>query len=151
MNYTELQHEIQDNLPIPDREELWEGLQNGDLTKYSLKQIEEGMLQKKDINDTLYHWACRDGKLGNVPYKLLTANNLLKHDKIGLTCLHWASWNGRLKKLPVIPYKELKALQTYFEKDTSNSKEDILAALKSQIAKHETIQQSLKQDHQKIQ
>jgi hypothetical protein len=31
MNYDELQQGIEDNLPIPDREELWKAIEKGDL------------------------------------------------------------------------------------------------------------------------
>jgi ankyrin repeat protein len=100
MNYDELQQGIQDNLPIPDREELWEAIKKGDLEKYTLKQIEQGMLQKDEHERTLYHWAAANGHLGQIPKELLTEENLLKPDNDRGTCLHIAARNGHLDKIP---------------------------------------------------
>jgi hypothetical protein len=99
MNYDELQQGIQEKLPIPNREELWKAIQKGDLEKYTLKQIEHGMLQEKG-GWNLYHKASQKGHLDQIPKELLTAENLLKTDPFGRTCLHWAAYKGQLAEIP---------------------------------------------------
>jgi ankyrin repeat protein len=99
MNYEELQQGIQDNLPIPNWEELWEAIENSNLEKYTPKQIKEGMLQDKH-GWNLYHKASQNGHLDKIPKELLTAENLLKHDNRGWTCLPYAALNGHLDKIP---------------------------------------------------
>jgi ankyrin repeat protein len=100
MNYEQLQQGIEENLPIPDREELWEAIKNHELKKYTPKQIEQGMLQKDEHERTLYHRAALFGHLHQIPKELLTAKNLLQPDEDGYTCLHLAAANGHLDKLP---------------------------------------------------
>jgi ankyrin repeat protein len=99
MNCDELQQGIQDNLPIPDRNELWEAIEKGDLEKYTPKQIEQGMLQK-EYEKNLYHKAAYHGHLDKIPKELLTAENLLKTDTFDRTCLHLAAYNGQLAEIP---------------------------------------------------
>jgi ankyrin repeat protein len=99
MNYEELQQGIEDNLPIPNWDELWEAIEKGDLEKYTPKQIEEGMLQENQ-GWKLYQDAAMRGYLGQIPKELLTEENLLKLDGWGSTCLHWAALNGQLDKIP---------------------------------------------------
>jgi ankyrin repeat protein len=100
MNYAELQQGIQDNLPIPDRNEIWEAIKNNDLKKYTLKQIEQGMLQKDSHESTLYHKAAYHGHLDKIPKELLTAENLLQPNNSGWTCLHFAAMGGHLDQIP---------------------------------------------------
>jgi ankyrin repeat protein len=100
MNYEELQQGIQENLPIPNREELWEAIENKDLKKYTPGQIEQGMLQKDYHESTLYHFAADYGHLDQIPKELLTAENLLQPNSSNDTCLHWAAANGHLHQIP---------------------------------------------------
>jgi hypothetical protein len=140
MNYEELQQGIQDNLPIPSRDELWEAIENNDLEKYTPKQIEQGMLQEKDGRN-LYHEASKYGHLEQIPKEFLTAENLLKHEKYSWngTCIHWAAMNSNLDKIPLLSYETLTELKTHFEtKDSSYSlgyKEDILKTLNDLLEK----------------
>jgi hypothetical protein len=99
MTYTELEQEIQNNLPIPDREELWESIKNNNLKKYTPKQIEHGMLQKLE-GKNLYTLAAEKGHLDKIPKELLTQENLAKPDGYNLTCLHWAAVTGHLDQIP---------------------------------------------------
>jgi ankyrin repeat protein len=99
MNYDELQQGIQDNLPIPNWEELWEAIENSNLEKYTPKQIKEGMLQDKH-GWNLYHKASQNGHLGQIPKELLTAENLLKPNGRGDTCLHLSAYYGHLRQIP---------------------------------------------------
>jgi ankyrin repeat protein len=115
MNYEQLQQAIQDNLPIPDREELWEAIENNDLKKYTLKQIEQGMLQEKG-GWNLYHKAARNGHLDQIPKELLTAENLLQPNNSGWTCLHIAAERGHLGQVP----KELLTAENLLQPNTSN-------------------------------
>jgi ankyrin repeat protein len=100
MNYDELQHGIEDNLPIPNRDELWEAIKNKDLKKYTPGQIEQGMLQKDEHESTLYHFAADYGYLDQIPKELLTAENLLKPNSSNETCLHFAAMGGHLDQIP---------------------------------------------------
>jgi hypothetical protein len=114
MNYDELQQGIEENLPIPDREELWEAIKNKDLKKYTPRQIEQGMLQEKG-EWNLYHKASQKGHLDQIPKELLTAENLLKTDTSGWTCLQIAAREGHLDKIP----KELLTAENLLQPNTS--------------------------------
>jgi ankyrin repeat protein len=112
MNYEQLQQGIQDNLPIPDREELWKAIQKGDLEKYTPKQIEQGMLQEYRGNN-LYHFAAYNGHLDQIPKELLTEENLLKPDNDRGSCLHFAAREGHLDQIP----KELLTAENLLKHD----------------------------------
>jgi ankyrin repeat protein len=116
MNYEQLQQAIQDNLPIPSRDELWEAIQKGDLEKYTPKQIEQGMLQKDEHERTLYHKAARNGHLDQIPKELLTAENLLQPNNYSWTCLHHAASTGLLAQIP----KELLTAENLLQPDEDN-------------------------------
>jgi hypothetical protein len=100
MNYGELQIGIEENLPIPPAEELWEAIQNGNLKKYTLKQLEEGMLQLSQSRVNLYYMAAEEGHLDKIPKELLTSKNLLEKSLRGWNCLHRAALNGHLDQIP---------------------------------------------------
>jgi ankyrin repeat protein len=113
MNYDELQQGMEDNLPIPSRDELWEAIENSNLAKYSPKQIEQSMLQKGgDYKMTLYHQAALAGHLNKIPKELLTAENLLTSHKYGENCLHIAARWGHLVQIPKEFLTERNLLQT---------------------------------------
>jgi hypothetical protein len=112
MNYEELQQGIQDNLPTPPREELWEAIEKGDLEKYTPKQIEQGMLQEKG-GWNLYQKAADYGHLHQIPKELLTAENLLQLNEYKNTCLHLAAANGHLEQIP----KELLTAENLLKPD----------------------------------
>jgi ankyrin repeat protein len=114
MNYKELQQGIEENLPPPPREELWEAIKNHELKKYTPGQIEQGMLQKDSYRDTLYHDAAIHGHLDKIPKELLTAENLLQANENGKTCLHYAAYNGHLDQTP----KELLTAENLLQPDT---------------------------------
>jgi hypothetical protein len=144
MNYEQLQQGIQDNLPIPSRDELWEAIENNDLEKYTPEQIEQGMLQEKDGRN-LYHEASKYGHLNQIPKELLTKENLLQPVPEGDNSLHWPAITNQLKTLPNLPYKTLLKLKAHFEtKDCPQWKEEILATLKEKINTLELIANSLK-------
>lgn len=130
MTLDALQQGIEDNLPIPNWDELWEAIEKGDLGKYTLKQIEQGMLQKRkeiklyidtgdgsgyeyplendhpdQIPNTLYQDAVIHGHLDQIPKEILTEENLLKKAyskgyEMTATCLHFAAINGQLNLIP---------------------------------------------------
>jgi ankyrin repeat protein len=116
MNYEELQQGIEDNLPIPNRDELWKAIEKNDLAKYTPKQIEQGMLQKDSYRDTLYHDAAIHGHLDKIPKELLTAENLLQPNNSGWTCLHIAAERGHLGQVP----KEFLTAENLLQPNTSN-------------------------------
>jgi hypothetical protein len=98
MNYEELQQGIQENLPIPDREELCEAIKSGNLEKYTPKQIEQGMLQEYRGNNLYMEAACH-GYLDKVPKNLLTAENLAPDDT-SLGPLYFVAKTGYLHHIP---------------------------------------------------
>jgi ankyrin repeat protein len=120
MNYTELQHGIEENLPIPDRDELAEAIKKGDLAKYRPEQIKEGLLQRDgtELNGTLYHWAAEAGHLKQIPKELLTEENLRLPDTCGWTTLHTATYNGHLAQVP----KEFLTAENLLQTDWKNRK-----------------------------
>jgi ankyrin repeat protein len=107
MNYKELQHGIQTNLPIPNRAELWEAIKNDDFEKYTPKQIEQGMLEEEH-GENLYYRAAREGLLNKIPQELLTKENLLQTKTTTQSCFHFAAENGHLHQIP----KELLTAKT---------------------------------------
>jgi ankyrin repeat protein len=130
MNYDELQQGIQENLPIPNRNELWEAIEKGDLEKYTPKQIKEGMLQKDSHGWNLYHKAARNGHLDKIPQELLTHENLLEPDRYSRTCLHLAAYNGQLDQIP----KELLTAENLLKPDPFGRTCLHWAAYKGQLA-----------------
>jgi hypothetical protein len=117
MNYDELEQGIENNLPIPSRDELWEAIENKDLKKYTPRQIEQGMLQKDEDERNLYHYAAYDGHLDQIPKELLTAENLLKPGWNSWTCLHYGARNGHLDQIP----KELLTAENLLKHDEDNN------------------------------
>jgi hypothetical protein len=78
MTYNELQKGDEKSLHAPSRNELCEALQKGDLKKYTLKQLENGLLQRDSwCLQTLYHLAACYGLLDKIPQELMTKDNLL--------------------------------------------------------------------------
>jgi hypothetical protein len=115
VTYTELQQGIADNPPVPSRNALWEALQKGDLTKYTPKQIEKGMLQEFQ-GKNLYTLAAEKGHLDKVPKDLLTQKNLATPDTYQLTTLHWAAVGGHLHQIP----KERLTAENLLQPNASN-------------------------------
>jgi hypothetical protein len=101
MNYQKLQQTSEENPLIPNRRELWEAIQKGDLIKYSLRQLEEGMLEVDINGDTLYHTAAERGYLDRLPEDLLTEENLLKANSVGWNSLHKAARYNHLEQIPI--------------------------------------------------
>jgi hypothetical protein len=155
MNYEQLQRKIEENLPIPTEDELWEAIINKDLGKYTPKQVEKGMLQKK-CGNTLYHKAAQNGHLDKIPRNLLTAENLLKANSDGDTCLHYAAYEDHLNQIPPLAYKTLLNLKTHFERNYSSGswagEGQIHLFLTERIEKMkiETIRRSCTIDHKPI-
>jgi ankyrin repeat protein len=131
MNYDELQQGIQENLPIPNRDELWKAIEKNDLKKYTPRQIEKGMIQKNTLADTLYHDAAWEGHLDKLPKELLTAENLLQPNNYGWTCLQIAARNGHLDQIP----KELLTVENLLQPNNYGYACLHWAAYKGQLAK----------------
>jgi hypothetical protein len=85
---------------LPNREVLWENIKNNHLDKYTLKELEKGMLQVGRKKNNLYHEAARDGYLKNIPKALLTHKVLTKPNSHGWTCFHLAAYGGHLTHIP---------------------------------------------------
>jgi hypothetical protein len=101
MNPPESQQGIKENLRIPSRRELWEAIKNNDLTKYTIHQLKEGMLQENSHGDTLYNDSAERGFLNRLPKKLLTQKNLLKSNALGWNALHKAASSKHLDQIPI--------------------------------------------------
>jgi ankyrin repeat protein len=89
----------EENLPIPSREELWEAIKENNLMKYTITQIEQGMLQGDKYGITLYQDATREGHLDKIPKELLTEETLIKKTSRS-TCIHYAAYVGHLHLIP---------------------------------------------------
>jgi ankyrin repeat protein len=137
MNYDELQQGIEENMPIPDRDELWDAARNGHLDQIPKELLTaENLLQPNEDGNTCLHLATYYGHLGQIPKELLTAENLLKPDKDNENCLHFAARNGHLDKLPWLSYETLTELKTHFEtQDSSEHNELILKTLNELLEK----------------
>jgi ankyrin repeat protein len=137
MDYTELQQGIEKNLPIPHREELWEAIEKGNLTKYTPRQIEQGMPQREhdyqnnplEYGDTLYHRAAKNGHLDKIPKEFLTKENLSQTNKYDETPLHYAAEKGHLHQVP----QELLTKESLFKTDRDGHDCFNLAAQKGHL------------------
>jgi ankyrin repeat protein len=114
MNYEELQQSIEENLPIPDRDTLWQAIEEDTLNQYSLQEIQTAMLEKVAASgENLYHWCAKKGTLERIPPELLTEENLLIEDKDGWNSFHHAAAQGPLSQIP----KELLTEKTLLKEE----------------------------------